>query len=165
MKLKIIQFFCFVLCLAMSMSGVLAQNATVTAGGTATGSGGTLTFTVGQIADQKVEGGSQYIIEGVQQPYEIQIVGVDNYSNISLEAMVYPNPTVDMVNLRLVMDNMDFPGEIRVFDLEGKYLFSKKIESENTEISMSSFAQGVYFVNVYDNGQMLKSFKVVKTNN
>ena len=72
------------------MSGALAQNATVSAGGTATGSGGTLTFTIGQIADQKVDGNGQYIIEGVQQPYEIQTVGVDNYPNISLNAVVYP---------------------------------------------------------------------------
>ena len=147
----------------MSMSGVFAQNATVSAGGTATGSGGTLTYTVGQIADQKMEGNGQYIIEGVQQPYEIQTVGMDNYPNISLNAMVYPNPTVGNVSLKIT--GMDVVGEVKVFDVNGKYLFSKEIEGEITDISLSSLAQGTYFVNVYDKQRMLKSFKMVKTHN
>ena len=163
MKLKFLQFFCVIFCLAMSMSGALAQNATVSVGGTATGSGGTLTYTVGQIADQKVDGNGQYIIEGVQQPYEIQTVGVDNYPNISLNAMVYPNPTIGNVSLKIT--GMDVVGEVKVYDVNGKYLFSKEIEGELTDISLSSLAQGTYFVNVYDKQRMLKSFKVVKRYN
>ena len=160
MKLKFLHFFCVIFFLATSISGVLAQNATVTTGGTATGTGGTLTYTVGQIADQKMDGNGQYIIEGVQQPYEIQTVGVDNYPGISLEAIVYPNPTVGNVSLKIT--GMDVVGEVKVFDINGRYLFSREIEGELTDIPLSSFAQGTYLVNVYDKQQMLKSFKVVK---
>lgn len=164
MKLKFLHFFCVIFCLATSsISGAVAQNATVSAGGTATGSGGSLTYTVGQIADQKVDGSGQYIIEGVQQPYEIQIVGVDNYPNISLNAMVYPNPTIGNVSLKIT--GMDIVGEVKVYDVNGKYLLSKEIEGELTDISLSSLAQGTYFVNVYDKQRMLKSFKVVKIHN
>lgn len=160
MKLKFLHFFCVIFFLITSISGTLAQDATVTTGGTATGTGGTLTYTVGQIADQKVDGNGQYIIEGVQQPYEIQTVGVDNYPGISLEAMVYPNPTVGNVSLKIT--GMNVVGEVKVFDINGKYLFSKEVEGELTDIPLLSFAQGAYFVNVYDKQQILKSFKVVK---
>jgi hypothetical protein len=163
MKKKTIQIFCSAFFLVLNLLTAFAQSATVTAGGTATGSGGILTYTVGQIADQKAEGNGQHIIEGVQQPYEIQTVGVDNYPNISLNAMVYPNPTVGNVSLKIT--GMDVVGEVKVFDVNGKYLFSKEIEGEITDISLSSLTQGTYFVNVYDKQRMLMSFKVVKIHN
>ena len=52
--------------------------------------------------------------------------------------------------------------EVKVFDTNSKYLFSRKIEGEITEIPMSDFATGTYFVNVLDGTCVLKSFKVVK---
>lgn len=54
---------------------LFGQSDIVTAGGTATGAGGSATYTVGQIAVQRATDGSKYIIEGVQQPYEIRAWG------------------------------------------------------------------------------------------
>ena len=69
-------------------AALFGQSAVVPAGGTATGPTGTVTYTVGQVADQQVSGGAKYVIEGVQQPYEIQIVGVNEYPGITLEAVL-----------------------------------------------------------------------------
>ena len=137
-----------------------AQSAIVPAGGTATGNGGTVTYTIGQIAVQTNGDGTASISEGVQQPYEISVVGVDNYPSISLSMSVYPNPTLD--RLKLEISEMNFNGEVKVFDIGGKYLFSKKIEGAVTEMDFSSFAPGSYFVIVFRDKEQLKSFKVVK---
>lgn len=139
---------------------LLAQSAIVPVGGTASGSGGTATYTVGQSAVQTNGNGSVSISEGVQQPYEISVVGVDNYPGISLAMSVYPNPTVG--NVKLTVNNEQLTGEVKVFDKNGKYLFSKKIGGNETEIPMSDLATGTYFVNVVSGTQLLKSFKVVK---
>ena len=112
-------FFCVFV--SIITSSMFAQSAVVTAGGTANGSGGSATYTVGQIADQRVEGSGKYIIEGVQQPYEIQTVGIDNYPNITLNAVVYPNPTIDKVVLSI--SNFDIPSSgltMQLFDFNGK---------------------------------------------
>ena len=137
-----------------------AQSDIVPMGGTATGNGGTVTYTIGQIAVQSYGEGSTSISEGVQQPYEIQTIGIDNYPGITLNAMVYPNPTLG--NVQLTMNNVQLEVEVRVFDLNGKFLFSKKIEGETTVIPMVELATGTYFVNVLNGTQVLKSFKVVK---
>ena len=137
-----------------------AQSAIVPTGGTASGNGGTVTYTIGQIAVQSYGEGGTTISEGVQQPYEIQTIGIDNYPGITLNAMVYPNPTTS--NLQLAISNEDFEGEVKVFDTNGKLLFSKKIEGITTEIPMSDLATGTYFVNVVSEKQILKTFKVVK---
>ena len=144
------------------MSGVIAfaQSAIVPIGGDMEGSGVTISYTIGQIAVQSYGEGSTRIFEGVQQPYEIQTIGIDNYPGITLNAMVYPNPTLG--NVQLTMNNVQFEGEVKVFDSNGKYLFSKKIEGETTVIPMSELATGTYFVNVLNGTQVLKSFKVVK---
>ena len=137
-----------------------AQSDVVPLGGTATGSGGTVTYTIGQIAVQSYGDASVSISEGVQQPFEIQTIGLDNYPGIALNAVVYPNPTLG--NVQLIMDNIQLEGEVTVFDMNGKHLFSKKIEECTTEIPMSNLAPGTYFVNVLNGKQLLKSFKVVK---
>lgn len=137
-----------------------AQCDIVPLGGDATDGSVTVSYTVGQVAMQVNSDGGTTIYEGVQQPYEIQIIGIDNYPGITLNAMVYPNPTTS--NLQLTISNEEFEGEVKVFDTNGKYLFSKKIESSTTEIPMSDFATGTYFVNVCKGQQMLKSFKVIK---
>ena len=137
-----------------------AQSVIVPFGGDATDGSVTVSYTVGQVAVQVNSDGGNTIYEGVQQPYEIQIIGIDNYPGITLNAMVYPNPTVG--NVQLTMNNEQLEGEVRVFDMNGKFLFVKKIEGENTEIPMSDLAAGTYFVNVVSEKQVLKTFKVVK---
>ena len=139
----------------------VAQNAVVPVGGTASGNGGSVTYTVGQIAVQTNRDGTASISEGVQQPYEISVVGVDEYPNITLNAVLFPNPTQG--NVQLTIDNLQFEGEVKIFDLNGKFLFSKKIEGEKTALDLSRYAPATYYVNVYSGKKMLKSFKVVKT--
>ena len=138
-----------------------AQNAVVPAGGTATGNGGTVTYTTGQIAVQNNNDGNHSISEGVQQPYEISVVGIDEYPDIVLNASLYPNPTLG--NIQLTMDKAPEKGRVRIYDTNGKYLIEKKIAGETTSLDLSPYAPGTYFVNVYNDQQQLKCFKVVKT--
>ena len=150
--------------LFFSLLGLFAmgQSAIVPVGGDAQGSTGSVSYTVGQVVTQTVSNsnGSISVAEGVQQPYEIQTIGIDNYPGITLNAMVYPNPTTS--NLQLAISNVEFEGTVKVFDTNGKFLFSKKIEGETTVIPMAELATGTYFVNVLNGTQVLKSFKVVK---
>lgn len=157
MKKTIVFFFALWM---MAMQTIEAQSDVVPTGGTATGDGGTVTYTIGQIAVQSYEESGVIISEGVQQPYEIQIIGIDNYPGITLNAVVFPNPTNG--NVQLTINDEQLEGGVRVFDMNGKLLFVKKIEGENTEIPMSELAAGTYFVNVMTEKQVLKTFKVVK---
>ncbi|MBR4136491.1 MAG: T9SS type A sorting domain-containing protein [Bacteroidales bacterium] len=140
-----------------------AQSAVVPAGGTATGAGGTVTYTVGQIADQQVNGGDKYIIEGVQQPYEIQTVGVNEYPGITLEAVLFPNPTTSYVQLRIT--NYDMPAgglTAQLYDANGKLLELFKITDLETMMDLSVYPTASYQLRIMEGSRMLKTFKVVK---
>jgi len=142
---------------------LFGQSAVVTTGGTATGSGGTVTYTVGQIADQKVEGNGQYIIEGVQQPFEIQTVGINNYPNITLEAILYPNPTTSKVMLSIRKYDIPSYGlTAQLYDFNGKLVKSFVVKDLDTEIDFSEYAAATYHLRIVDNKTLLKTFKVVK---
>jgi len=139
------------------------QSGTVSAGGTATGNGGTVTFTVGQPAEKFNTNGTFSIAEGVQQPYEISVVGISSFDNISLQAVVFPNPTRYSVQLTLI--NYTIPaGGLRaeLFDGNGKRLKSTDIQEPTTTIDMENLPVATYYLKVYDRKSLLKTFKIVK---
>ncbi len=139
------------------------QSGIVTTGGTASSNGGTATYTVGQIADQRVEANGKYIIEGVQQPYEISNVGVNNYPGIQLEAVLYPNPTNQFVRLRI--SNFEIPDNglsAQLYDINGKLLQVFNVVDLETEMDLSSYAAASYHLRIMDNNRLLKTFKIVK---
>ena len=142
-----------------------AQENIVSAGGTASGSGGTVTFTVGQVADQYQASDSRSVLEGVQQPYEIQTVGIDNYPDITLQAMIYPNPTTRLVQLAIKGEEL-FKEEMSavLYDNSGKLLQKKTITESLTSFDLSGYATSVYRLCVLRDGQTMKTFQIVKQN-
>lgn len=158
---KVFSTISLILLAVMSLS---AQSALVGTGGEASGSGGSVSYSVGQIAVQSNSDGSTSISEGVQQPYEIQTIGIDNYPGITLNAVVYPNPTQGTVILSI--DSFDSFSDIvfaRLYDGNGKQIREIRIADHQTEIGMESLSTGTYYLNLFSGKQMLKSFKVVKT--
>lgn len=144
-------------------AALFGQSAVVPAGGTATGPTGTVTYTVGQVADQQVSGGAKYLIEGVQQPYEIQIVGVNEYPGITLEAVLFPNPTSSHVRLRIT--NFDMPSgglTAQLYDQNGKLLEVFSVLDLETEMDLTRYPTAAYQLRVMSGSTLLKTFKVVK---
>ena len=146
----------------VTMQTINAQSDIVPMGGTATGNGGMVTYTIGQIAVQSYGEGGTTISEGVQQPYEIQTIGIDNYPGITLNATVYPNPTLGQLQLSVSNEDLLEKGEARIFDGSGKLLAVKRIVGQTTDFDLSSYAQGTYYLRVTDGKTTLKTFKVVK---
>lgn len=139
-----------------------AQSSIVATGGEATGNGGSVSFSVGQIVVQSNGDGTTTISEGVQQPYEISVVGVDDYPAITLNATVYPNPTLGQLQLSVSNEELLEKGEARIFDGSGKLLAVKRIVGQTTDFDLSPYAQGTYYLRVTDGKTTLKTFKVVK---
>ena len=153
----------FLIVFSIASLTLFGQSAVVPAGGTASGGGGSATYTVGQIADQRVESSGQYIIEGVQQPYEFLTVGVDNYPGIKLEAVLFPNPTPDLINLRI--SNFEFPEHgltAQLFDKNGRLLQVFTVQEPLTSMDLSAYPSASYQLRVMNEKRLLKTFQIVK---
>lgn len=151
----------FSILLGIGLTSAKAQQATVASGGVASGINGNTSYSIGQIVYSTNLGSTGTISQGIQQPYEIYTLGTGNFPNISLQMIVYPNPTTSSINLKienLTSSNLEY----QLFDLLGKQIASQKISQTETQISLENFPSTTYFINVSDNSKTIKSFKIIK---
>lgn len=138
-----------------------AQQATTASGGDASGGGGTVAYSVGQIVFTTYTGSNGSVAQGVQQPYEISIVlGLED-KEISLNLQAYPNPTSDYLILNVgkaELSELSF----HLVDLNGKLIESKKIESVSETINMQSLPSAAYFLRIINSNKEIKIFKIIK---
>ena len=141
-----------------------AQQAIAATGGVASGSGGNVAYSVGQIVYATNTGNTSSESQGVQQPYEISIVlGIDNHS-INLELTAYPNPTVNFltVNVGASTALSDKLLNFQLYDISGKLIESRKIMSRTETIAMENLPASTYLLKVSNNNKEVKTFKIMK---
>ena len=147
--------------LLFNISYLSAQQSINSSGGNGSGTGGSFSYTVGQIDYVAATGTNGSISQGVQQPYEFFTLGTNDYPTILLQAVVYPNPTTENVNL--VVSNYSLENlEFELYDITGKTILLQKITTAETSISMENLSTGNYFVVVNENNKKLKTFKIIK---
>jgi hypothetical protein len=151
-----------VLLLGIGMLGLQAQNTIPATGGNATGAGGTSSYTVGQVVYNTYTGTNGSVAQGVQQPFEISVVtGIEEALGISLEIMVYPNPTTDFITLKI--ENYELRNlRYQLYDINARLLQDNKIVSNKTSIVMQNLKPSMYFLKVTDRNKVVKTFKIIK---
>lgn len=150
-----------VACLLFATQLFYAQQTISATGGDATGSGGSSSYSVGQMVYTTHTGSNGSISQGVQQSYEIFTLSNTTLSTVNLTAITYPNPTSDYVVLAISDINLT-DLSYALFDIQGKPIAQATISSKDTQIDMHSLSAGTYLLNVNQNNQKLKSFKIIK---
>jgi len=148
--------------LGLGLTGLQAQTSVNATGGDASGSGGSASYSVGQVVYTTHTGTSGSVAEGVQQPFEISAVtGIEEAKGINLSVSAYPNPTTDYLTLSISefeISNLTY----QLYDISGKLLQSEKITGNQTNIVMSNLVPANYFVKVIAGNQLIKVFKIIK---
>jgi hypothetical protein len=157
-KLKIF----LVLISGMGVTGLYGQGSIITAGNNASGTGGSVSYSVGQIVYTTISGASGTVSQGVQQPYEVSVVTALRIpGEINLECSVYPNPTGG--HLKLAVRTADLENlRYQLYDLNGMLLQDKEIGGEETDIFLDGYSSSSYFLNVMNGNLKMKSFKIIK---
>ena len=152
----------FTFCLVLAGICLQAQQAVSTGGATITASSGSVTFSIGLVDYLHPSGISGFTTQGVQQPYEILMLSVDeNAGNFLPECTVYPNPAQDILTLKLDVTKLDCLS-YQLLDLNGKLLISGEILQNETSFSMEKLETGTYFLKVSGSNNEIKSFKIIK---
>jgi hypothetical protein len=159
---KEIECFLVILCCSGLCIPLRGQETIPATGGNAIGSGGSVSYTIGQIVNSTITGTNGTVAQGVQQPYEISVVtAIKNTEEISLECSVYPNPTNG--STKLVFKSPDYENlRYQLYDINGALRQDKKVESVETEISLDNLTSSIYFLKVIKNNLEVKVFKIVK---
>lgn len=131
------------------------------AGGNGTGSGGSVSFTLGQIDYVASVGTNGKSNPGVQHPHEIFIVGLDPDPTDDVQLSVYPNPASTQVTLSI--QNLNFHGfSYQLFDANAVLLDFDNLKSASTQIPFEKITSGTYILKVLEGNTSIRSFKIIK---
>lgn len=77
------------------------------------------------------------------------------------QLQLFPNPTENTINLKLLNQKIE---EIVIYDLQGRVIFqeNKSGTSNNSQIDVSAFSNGVYIVQVMSTNGNVSSSKFIK---
>lgn len=147
--------------LLLGLGGLHAQESVNASGGDATGSGGTIAYSVGQVVYTTHTGSTGSVAQGVQHAYEIFTVGIKE-TELSISLTAFPNPTMDNLTLQ-INDYNNEKLSYQLFDMQGKQLSSGQVTAQQTQIKMNSLPSATYFINlVNQENKKVQSFKIVK---
>lgn len=143
---------------------VSAQQAALSAGGDAQGSGGTASYSYGQICYVTHFGTNGSVAQGVQQPYEISMISGINNQLINLSMQIYPNPTNDYLILNIDPFLSEGGNSLfyQLYDIKGRLIEIKKITHQIETIPMGNLETAIYFLKVSSNNKEIKTFKIIK---
>jgi hypothetical protein len=135
------------------------QNAISSTGGHFKSSGGSTSFTVGQVAYVLKKGTGFYLNEGVQQVYTKKTTPVEELVYLK-EVQLYPNPTQETMTL-ILSSKEDIQVRYTIMDYLGKEIRNGNILSEKSEISLMDLPAGNYFISLKSKKEN-RIFKIVK---
>jgi hypothetical protein len=158
---KAISHILSVILLSFLQWNLYAQESINITGKDISGDGGAVSYSVGQIVYHSQADGNYSITEGVQQPYEISVVGIDDAENIQLTMKVFPNPVENQLNLSIETGVL-FGYSYQLTDMEGRMLQQEKITYNHSVINLIDFASSTYFVSIWQLNKKLKTFKIIK---
>lgn len=158
MKKKVIRLSFLILLSAAAYS----QSNTTSSGGEATGSGGKVSFSIGQIDYQSYSGLGGFISQGVQQPFELLALGTSEIEANLAASTIFPNPAKDLFTLSIQGEeykNLNY----QLYDIAGKTILTSNITQAITTISVDALPNGSYFLAITNmNSKNLKTFNIIK---
>ena len=152
-----------ILTIMLLFVGLHAQESTTASGGEASGNGGTISYSVGQVVYGTHSGTTGSVSEGIQQPYEISVIIGLEETGINLNISAFPNPTTDYLILKIADDaHQESRFTITLYDLNGRVIEQQVVVSNETAIDMASLNAATYILKVNNENQEVKTFKIIK---
>jgi hypothetical protein len=150
---------CCCLCLAQQ---VISTSGDHSGNGTAQ-----LSWAIGEPVISTLSSGSNILTQGMHQG-KLLIDAVEELILPGFEISAFPNPASEVVNLKVAYLPTTRPDiqrkeiSYQLFDMNGKALAEKRIESTETVIRMNGYAPSTYFLKVRIDKKSVKTFKITK---
>jgi len=136
----------FILLLGLSLASVCrGQTSLHASGGNAQGTGGSVAYSIGQVAYHTWYGTEFNVFEGVQHPYELSgPVGRDLPGDWIIK--VYPNPVRD----HLKVEWPETPDEVHyeLISVAGKVVQKGSLTGTTTSISLPPLSEALYLLHL-----------------
>ncbi len=148
--------------LLLGFGGLQAQEAILAADCEALGSGGSISYSVGQVLYSSNTGTNGIVAQGDQQFYEIITESVGT-GDIDHALAIYPNLITDFLTLQV--ENTQLPNlQLQLLDVMGRLIESRRITGDKNHIMMGHLASAPYTLKIADinTPTETKIFKIIK---
>lgn len=148
------------MCAVLSSFTTLGQSVVSSQGETYENATGSISFTVGEVVISTETNGSNDITQGFHQT-NWNFVGLEDFDS-NYEAVVYPNPTSDKLNLEVSsFENIRYA----MYDATGRIVLASNLSDFITQINVQNLEPGSYQLQLLDDqNNQLKNFKLIKQN-
>jgi choice-of-anchor B domain-containing protein len=104
-----------------------------------------------------------HISEGGLDKFEISegLVSVNELQEIN-SVNIFPNPFNELINIQLLNSVNTSAIQIQIVDVAGRLVDKFNFTNENNIQLSNNYKKGIYFVNIYDNGLLIKTQKLIK---
>lgn len=151
--------FLFIFCYSPEL---LSQNVIVASGGNSSGSGGAVSYTLGQVVYTPASGTGGNALQGIQLPYEVYIITSDKFAeHVEVSIIAYPNPVSDYLIL-ITSENIFKRLSYKLFDINGKLVLQGDVRDKETRIPFGNFTPGHYILMVLNKNIEIRTFKIIK---
>lgn len=151
-------FFVFFSCSSLTK----AQQGILTSGANINNGSGSVSFSIGQIEYKEFSHSSGSIIQGIQQPIDLLLVGRNTITQNELDFRVFPNPGASNIILKVKPKHFENIS-IQVYDLKGILILEQNLIDPETIIPIDKISPGNYFITVSENHGIVKTLKFIKT--
>lgn len=143
----------------LSLAQSVTPEVTATAGAHYAIPGFQMSWTLGEPITQTFANSSVQVTQGFQQS-TISVVGISDF-DYSYQIEVFPNPTIDVVQVKLSEFVQD--GQISIVGPTGKLIYEKAIDSDAFQLDFAPYSQGMYFLNFKSSkGELLHTVRLQK---
>ena len=154
---------CYVLVIMIYVHFLQAQSSITSAGGAGVGTGGKLSFSVGQTTYNYTSSATATLSEGVHQPYEISIITQSpNTMRIELSIAAFPDVTVNYLTLKIENQAAVSTLSYQLIDMNGLLLECKQDLSSETLISLNNYPTATYILKVTQDSKEIKLIRIIK---
>ena len=135
-----------------------AQNNVLTSGKDVTSASWKVTYSVGLIHYKDASGTGGTSSTGSQIAFEVlETLSLDEHNLVSLR--IFPNPTSDYITINLTQQELL---SYKLIDVSGREITKGKITTLQTKIDLNNLNTSIYILNIYQNSQTFKSYKIIK---
>ena len=139
---------------------VFGQTSMNASGGGTSNTTGSISYSIGQVAYQSTSNTSGSVSQGVQHAFEISTLSLEEKA-FHLSLMAYPNPTQDILNLRVGNYSQE-KLSYKLLDAAGKLISEGIITQQETMMDMKTLPTATYFVEVHHTDKKVQTFKIIK---
>ena len=136
------------------------QQVIATSGGNDQNSDSSIEWTLGEPVIATLSTGTIVLTQGFHQP-DLEVTVIKSLDGLPYTVEAYPNPTDELLMIQMKnAEARDF--QYLLYDMTGKVLEQKKLESDITAINMLNYPAGVYLLKVMQMDNEIKTFEIIK---